>query len=127
MLAESFSIENAKPTETAINKLRPSRHNNILPHPNAVAVLNITMGLSTGAVNKKAMPAGRGSPFRKRRRASGTVPHSQMGKIKPSDAPTTAAGKARRGAQRAQTNRLTERLRLILMKEFPSIKMEEPQ
>ena len=101
MLAESFSIENANPTETAINKLRPSRHNNIRPQPNAVAVLNITMGLRTGAANKKEMPAGSGSPFRKRRRASGTVPHSQMGKINPSDAPTKAAGKARRGAERA--------------------------
>ena len=107
MLAESFSIENAKPTDTAISKLRPILHNNIRPQPNAVAVLNITMGLRTGAASKKAMPAGRGSPFRKRRRASGTVPHSQMGKINPSDAPTNAAGRARRGAERA--NQSSER------------------
>src|ERR1700690_3168405 len=101
MLAESFSIENAKPMDTAISKLRPGLHNNMRPQPNAVAVLNITIGLRTGAANKKAMPAGKGRPFRKRRRASGTVPHSQMGKIKPSDAPTNAAGRARRGAARA--------------------------
>src|ERR1700690_4629136 len=107
MLAESFSIENAKPMDTAISKLRPGLHNNMRPQPNAVAVLNITIGLRTGAANKKAMPAGKGRPFRKRRRASGTVPHSQMGKIKPSDAPTNAAGRAGRGAERA--NQSSER------------------
>jgi len=108
IFSASFSNENANPTETAINKLRPSLQNNIRPQPKAVAVLKITIGFKTGAARRNATPAESGSPLRKRRRVSGTVPHSQMGNMSPSKAPVNAAGKARRGVMRVSQSSETK-------------------
>jgi hypothetical protein len=108
ILSASFSTENANPTETAIKKLRANLQNNIRPQPKAVAVLKITMGFKTGAAKRKVTPADSGSPLRKSRRVSGTVPHSQMGKISPSKAPLNAAGKARRGVMRVSQSSETK-------------------
>ena len=108
ILSASFSTENANPTDTAINKLRPSLQNNIRPQPNAVAVLKMTIGFKTGAAKRKVTPADSGSPLRKSRRVSGTVPHSHMGKISPSNAPLNAAGKARRGVMRVSQSSETK-------------------
>ena len=108
IFSASFSTENASPTDTAISKLKPSLQNNIRPQPNAVAVLKMTIGFKTGAAKRKEIPAESGRPLRKRRRVSGTVPHSQIGNISPSKAPVNAAGKAPRGVIRASQSSETK-------------------
>jgi hypothetical protein len=63
-------------------------------------VLKITIGLSTGAARRKAIPVETGSPFRKRRRVSGMTPHSQTGNTNPSIEPSNAAGNVPFGERR---------------------------
>lgn len=45
--------------------LIPMRQKSMFPQPKAAAVLRTTMGFSTGAASRKAMPAGRGNPYLK--------------------------------------------------------------
>ena len=95
MFPASFSTEKMSPTITAMTRLTVKRQKRIGPHPNAEAVLNTTMGFKTGAASKNEMPAESGNPFLKRRRVSGTTPHSQTGKIMPMKAPLIAAAAGR--------------------------------
>jgi len=60
-------------------------------------VLAITIGLTTGAASRNAIPTGSGSPLRYNRRVTGTTPHSQTGKAKPIRPPATVASTGWRG------------------------------
>merc|ERR1712054_510883 len=52
--------------------------------------MGITIGLMVGAANKKPIAAELGNPCRRKRRATGTLPHSHTGKRKPIQLPAIA-------------------------------------
>jgi hypothetical protein len=84
----------------AIPAVSANRDTSSEPNPKAAAVLASTIGLTTGAASRKATPTETGRPFLKSRRVSGTVPHSQTGKSKPSAAPASAPPNAPEGIRR---------------------------
>lgn len=99
----------AKMTATiiAINIVAANRKKSTFPTPNAEAVLNITIGLITGAANRKAIPVDTGTPFRSSLRTKGTTPHSQTGKRSPMKAPATMLRKVLFGSSRCMMDRST--------------------
>ena len=50
----------------------------------------MTMGFTVGAANKKPIATEVGKPFIKKRRATGTLPHSQTGNKNPIQLPAKA-------------------------------------
>ena len=68
----------------------------------AAQVLANTIGLSTGAANRKPRAVASGAPPASRRRATGTLPHSQAGKAKPKAAPVRGPSRGWAGKRCSQ-------------------------
>ena len=68
----------------------------------AAQVLASTIGLSTGAANKKPKAVAIGAPEAISRRATGTLPHSQAGRAKPRAAPVSGPNRGSAGKRRSQ-------------------------